>query len=380
MRRLKIITIVGTRPEIIRLSRLIPLLDERSDHLLVHTGQNSDPGLSDIFFSDLRLKDPDYYLGVSNSSPAQAMAQTLVGVEEVLNASRPDAVIVLGDTNSAVAAIVARRMAIPVYHLEAGNRSFDENVPEEINRKMIDHVSTFNLPYSEPARRNLLTEGIHPRFVCLTGSPLPEILNFYSKEIGSSKVLNQLGVSSGKYFVASAHRQENVDNPSRLKELFYSLNRLCSEYDMPVLFPVHPRTRKRLSELSVQVDPLIKMLNPVGYFDYLQLQKSSLCVLSDSGTVSEESAILGFPAVTIRDSMERPELLETGGISMCGLESENVIRSVSYQLAKVCPKEIPSEYRVLNFSERVYMFVESTAPRVAEWQSLRRNNETNQGL
>jgi UDP-N-acetylglucosamine 2-epimerase (non-hydrolysing) len=373
VKRLRIVTIVGTRPEIIRLSRLIPLLDERSDHILVHTGQNNDPRLSDIFFSELELRDPNFYLGVSNDSPAKSMAQTLMGVEEVLTSSRPDAVVVLGDTNSAVAAIVARRMGIPVYHLEAGNRSFDENVPEEINRRMIDHVSTFNLPYSEPARRNLLSEGIHPRYICLTGSPLPEILNFYSKEIARSEVLNELGVATGKYFVASAHRQENVDNPARLKELFFSLNRLSSEYDMPVLFPVHPRTRNRLSELNLKVDSLVRMIEPVGYFDYLQLQKHSLCVLSDSGTVSEESAILGFPAVTIRDSMERPELLETGGISMCGLESENVIRSVSYQLARVPGADVPNEYRVMNFAQRVYMFIESTAPRVADWQALRKN-------
>jgi len=369
---LNVVTFVGTRPEIIRLSRLIPLLDERTIHTLVHTGQNNDPKLSDIFFSELGLREPDHYLGISNESPAQAMAQTLVGAENVLKSCSPDAVVVLGDTNSAVAAVVARRMGIPVYHLEAGNRSFDENVPEEINRKMVDHVSTFNLPYSEPARRNLLAEGMHPRFLCLTGSPLGEIVEHYSDRISQSKVLAVLNLGSKDYFVASAHRQENVDNFVRLTNLLEALNALSETHRKRIIFPVHPRTRNKLREIRMALNPLIELVDPLGYFDYLELQKHALCVLSDSGTISEESAILGFPAITIRDSMERPEFLETGGISMAGLMTDAIIRAVSYQLSHNVNVEVPPEYLVKNFSQRVFMFIESTAPRSAEWQGLRK--------
>jgi UDP-N-acetylglucosamine 2-epimerase (non-hydrolysing) len=373
MKLLNVVTFVGTRPEIIRLSRLIPLLDQKTKHTLVHTGQNNDPKLSDIFFSELGLRDPDMYLGVSNETFAQAMAETLIGAEKVFTASRPDAVVVLGDTNSAVAAIVARRMGIPVYHLEAGNRSFDENVPEEINRRLIDHVSTFNLPYSEPARRNLLAEGIHPRYICLSGSPLPEIINFYSQQASKSQILSQLEISSGDYIVASAHRQENVDSNTRLEMLMLSLNLLCEKYGKPVIFPVHPRTRKKLAEVSFDLNPLIRQTEPFGYFDYLHLQQHAFCVLSDSGTVSEESAILGFKAVTIRDSMERPELLEAGGISMAGLDGDNILRAVNFQTKNNDPAEVPAEYQIKNFSQRVFMFIESTAPRATEWQGLRAN-------
>lgn len=372
MKLLDVVTFVGTRPEIIRLSRLIPLLDERTNHTLVHTGQNNDPKLSDVFFSDLGLRDPDHYLGISNESPALAMAQTLVGAEKVLKSSFPDAVVVLGDTNSAVAAVVARRMGVPVYHLEAGNRSFDENVPEEINRKMIDHVSTFNLPYSEPARRNLLAEGIHPLYLCLTGSPIREIVEYYADQISSSKVLEDLYLKPREYFVASAHRQENVDDSSRLTNLLEGLNALCQSQGKRVVFPVHPRTRNKLLEIEVRLDPLITLIDPLGYFDFLKMQQNALCVLSDSGTISEESAILNFAAVTIRDSMERPELLETGGISMTGLQADGILRAVNYQLSERLDSEAPAEYMVRNFSQRVFMFIESTAPRVAKWQGLRK--------
>lgn len=373
MRLLNVVTFVGTRPEIIRLSLLIKLLDKKTNHTLVHTGQNNDPLLSDVFFSDLGLRNPDKYLGITNETPAQAMAQTLVGAEKALQSSRPDAVVVLGDTNSAVAAIIARRMGIPVYHLEAGNRSFDENVPEEINRRLIDHVSTFNLPYSEPARRNLLAEGVNPRFICLSGSPLPEIIGHFSEAIDKSEILDELQIASGQYFVASAHRQENVDSSTRLEELLSSLNMISEQYSKPIVFPVHPRTRKKLAGTSVALNPLVKLIEPLGYFDYLHLQKHSLCVLSDSGTISEESAILGFRAVTIRDSMERPELLETAGISMSGLEGDNILRAVNHQVTKEQNRDIPAEYRVGNFSERVYMFIESTAPRAGQWLGLRAN-------
>ena len=372
MKRLKIVTFVGTRPEIIRLSRLIPLLDQRTEHTLVHTGQNNNSLLSDVFFSGLEIRDPDEYMGISNETPARAMAETLVGSEGILKSVNPDAVVVLGDTNSAMAAIIARRMGIPVYHLEAGNRSFDENVPEEINRKIVDHASSFNLPYSEHARRNLLSEGIDPRYVCLTGSPIPEIVSYYGQEIHSNSVLDRLGLQSGAYFVASAHRQENVDSPTRLESLLDALNRVGERYEKEVIFPIHPRTAKRLADLKTFLSPFVRILEPLGYFDYLQLQKNSLCVLSDSGTISEESLILGFKAVTIRDSMERPEAMESGGISMCGLNPDEILRAVEFRLHEKWDPQLPEEYLSENFSQRVFWFIESTAPRFHSWKSLRR--------
>jgi UDP-N-acetylglucosamine 2-epimerase (non-hydrolysing) len=371
MIRLRIVTFVGTRPEIIRLSRLIQLLDRVSDHTLVHTGQNNDPNLSDIFFSDLGLREPDFYLGISNSSPGRAMANTLEGAEKILLEHRPDAVIVLGDTNSAIAALISRRMGIPVYHLEAGNRSFDDNVPEEINRKVIDHSASFNLPYSEPARRNLISEGLHPRYICLTGSPIPEVIEYHSKQIAESEILQTLALREKKYFVISAHRQENVDSPSRLGELFDSLNALCDKYGEELIFSMHPRTRAKVSDLNAPIHPLIRFIDPIGYFDYLRLQLGAMCVLSDSGTVSEEASILGFRAVTIRDSMERPEALESGGISMSGLQKDNVLRAVEFQLELLTYSQAPQEYRVTNFAQRVYLFIESTAPRYSQWRGLR---------
>jgi UDP-N-acetylglucosamine 2-epimerase len=372
LKRLKIVTFVGTRPEIIRLSRLIPLLDKRAEHTLVHTGQNSDPNLSDVFFSGLEIRDPDEYLGISNETPARAMAETLMGAESVLKKVMPDAVVVLGDTNSAVAAIAARRMGIAVYHLEAGNRSFDENVPEEINRRMVDHVSTFNLPYSETARRNLLAEGFSPRYICITGSPISEVISHYDERITSSEILTQLELRAKSYFVASAHRQENVDDPIRLSRFIRALNDICMRYKQKIVFPVHPRTRQKLVAVKVKLDPMILLTDPLSYFDYLTLQKNASCVLSDSGTISEESAILNFPSVTIRDSMERQEMLEAGGISMAGLQSEEIMRAIDFQLSGDPSYLVPEEYTSKNFSQRVYMFIESTAPRVSEWQGIRK--------
>ena len=372
MKLLKIVTFVGTRPEIIRLSRLIPLLDERSEHTLVHTGQNNDPMLSDVFFSGLQIRDPDVYLGISNETPARAMAETLMGAESVLREVMPDAVVVLGDTNSAVAAITARRMGIAVYHLEAGNRSFDENVPEEINRRMVDHVSTFNLPYSEMARRNLIAEGLSPRYICVTGSPLNEVISHYAEQVFSSQILSELKLRTNSYFVVSAHRQENVDEPGRLTRLIQALNEMCVHYKIKIVFPVHPRTRERLSRIKRDLDPLVMLIDPLGYFDYLKLQQNACCVLSDSGTISEESAILRFPSVTIRDSMERQEMMEVGGISMAGLQSDDIIRAVDYQLNGKPAYSAPAEYTTTNFAQRVLMFIESTSPRVSDWQGIRK--------
>lgn len=371
MKRLKVATVVGTRPELIRLSRLIPLLDQETDHTFIHTGQNNDPKLKDVFFRDFALREPDHYLAVDNSSPMAAMAQTLTGVESVLKGSSFDALVVLGDTNSAIAALVARRMGIPTYHLEAGNRSFDSNVPEEINRRMIDHISTFNLPYSEPARQNLINEGIHPRFICLSGSPVLEVANHYKEEIAGSKIVGSLGLKSGSYFVVSAHRQENVDSPERLRTLVNSVNRLSQEFDASVVFPVHPRTRGRLSTLNLALEPRVIQIDPLGYFDFVALQKAARFVLSDSGTISEESSILGFPAATIRDSMERPEALESGAISLTGLEFDAMARAITRWERRQSKVSTPSEYQIDNFSERVLNFIESTAPQAAFWTGFR---------
>lgn len=373
MKKLRVATVVGTRPEIIRLSRLVPLLDEHTEHTFIHTGQNHDPNLKDVFFRDLQLREPDFYLGVSTSSPMTSMAETLIGVENVLQAGRFDAFLVLGDTNSAIAILVARRMGIPSYHLEAGNRSFDANVPEEINRRMVDHLATFNLPYSEAARRNLLAEGIHPRFISLSGSPMPEVLTFYRNQILESSVLGSLGVKSGEYFLVSAHRQENVDSAKRLETLVTSLNKLCDTFDSKIIFPVHPRTRAKLDGLDIKIDDRVLVSDPLGFFDFVALQKSARCVLSDSGTISEESAILGFPALTIRDSMERPEALETGSMQMVGLDFDEIIRGIVRLERRESSVEVPIDYTVSNFSERVLGFIESTAPRVASWIGQRAN-------
>lgn len=370
--KLKVATVVGTRPEIIRLSTLIPLLDEHTEHLLIHTGQNNDPNLSDVFFRDLKLRAPDVHLGISNATPGTAMAQTLIGVEKVLSEFRPDAVVVLGDTNSAIALLIARRMTFTTYHLEAGNRSFDANVPEEINRRLVDHVSTFNLPYSEHARRNLLHEGIEPRFICLSGSPMKQVLAKFRPDIQNSKILSNLNLEPKSYFVVSAHRQENVDNRERLETLIRAVESLTDEYGLNAVLPLHPRTRKKLGDWGLSFPSRVIVTEPLGFFDFVWLQQNSFVTLSDSGTISEESSILGFKAITLRDSMERPEALESGNIVMAGLDTDSVSRSVRVMLSGTATRGVPAEYLVENFAERVLAFIESTAPRAHEWLGIRK--------
>jgi UDP-N-acetylglucosamine 2-epimerase (non-hydrolysing) len=327
--RQTVVTVVGTRPEIIRLSRVIPALDKNFNHILVHTGQNHDPMLSGIFFEELEIRRPDVYLDVDTSSLGSVLGQTLQKIEKVLLEHSPDAVLILGDTNSAISAIIAKRLHIPVYHMEAGNRSFDENVPEETNRRLVDHVSDFNLPYTEHARRNLLAEGIHPRRLMVSGSPMREVLDFYMPKIKASTILEKLELSPGKYFLVSAHRQENVDSKERLQNLVDSLKRVNEKWGIPVLVSTHPRTRRQLEAvLGYDKTEGIIFHEPFGFIDYNQLQMNAFCVLSDSGTISEESVILGFPAITIRDSMERPEALEFGGIVMTGLMANNIISGI----------------------------------------------------
>jgi UDP-N-acetylglucosamine 2-epimerase (non-hydrolysing) len=373
VKRLKVVTIVGTRPEIIRLSRLIPKLDEYTDHILVHTGQNSDPKLNEVFFEDLELRQPDYFLNVDTSSMGKVMGDVLKKSEEVFLKEKPDAVMILGDTNSSIAAIVAERMHIPVYHMEAGNRSFDNNVPEELNRKMVDHVSSFNLPYNDYSMRNLLAEGIHPRFIQKTGSPIREIYERYKGKIAKSTIVEDLGLTAGGYFLVSVHRQENVDFPERLEQVLDCLLAVRDEWNLPVIVSTHPRTKIRLEVLSRSGLEGITFHEPFGYLDYNKLQNEARCVISDSGTVGEEASVMGFYAVTLRDSMERPEALESGALMMTGLNPQAVIRAIQLQCSSKPSASIKTGYEVSDFSDRVIKFIFSTADKAADWRGIRRS-------
>lgn len=365
----KVMTVVGTRPEIIRLSEVIKRLDATVDHVLVHTGQNYDYELNEIFFEELGLRKPDHFLEVDTTSLGRVLGEVLIKTEQVLLAEKPDAFLVLGDTNSCIAAVMAKRMQIPVYHMEAGNRCFDENVPEETNRRMIDHVADFNLVYTEHARRNLLAEGIHPRRILLTGSPMKEVLSAQRAAIEASGVLERLGLVPEGYFLVSAHREENVDSPDRLSALLDCLEAVVQEFGLPVLVSTHPRTRKRLEESGRYVAG-VTFHRPLGFHDYNGLQMTARCVLSDSGTIAEESSILGFPAITLRDSIERPEALDTGSIIMTGLDPTNVLQGLEAMASSSRPF-LPSDYSVENCSERVVRYILSTHPRHRGWSGLR---------
>lgn len=372
----KVMTVVGTRPEIIRLSRVLTRLDRTVDHVLVHTGQNWDKALSDVFFSELRLRPPDHFLRVDTSSLGRVLGGVLVGIEEKIAEVRPDALLVLGDTNSCIAALMARRMRVPVYHMEAGNRCFDLNVPEETNRRLVDHVADFNLVYTEHARRNLLAEGLHPRRILHTGSPMREVLEHYQPEIDGSQILYQLDLTPHRYVMVSAHREENVDHPARLRRLLDCLAAVRDRWGHPVLVSTHPRTRKRLEALAPDATVLesIAFHEPFGLIDYVHLQSRAFCTLSDSGTISEESAILGFPAVTLRESIERPEALDVGGIIMTGLDPAGVVEAVEVTVAQVAADGVPcpADYRVSDTSRRVVDFILSTVRRHHEWAGIRR--------
>jgi len=378
----KVVTIVGTRPEIIRLSRTIARLDDTLTHVLVHTGQNWDYALGDIFFEELGLRPPDHRLGIDTSSLGRVLGETLIRTEEVLLAERPDAVLVLGDTNSSICAVIAKRMQIPVFHMEAGNRCFDANVPEEVNRRLVDHVADFNLVYTEHARRNLLAEGLEPRRIVLTGSPMAEVLAHYAPRIAGSQAVDQLGLDPRGYVLVSAHRQENVDDPQRLGALLDVLVRVRATWELPVVVSTHPRTRKRLDELADRTLDGIAFHEPFGFPDYVSLQQQAFCVLSDSGTISEEAAILGFPAVTLRDSIERPEALDTGSIIMAGLDADNVveaIRTVVHQHAAEERADVPTDYRITNTSQRAVNFIISATARHHAWAGIRRSADTADG-
>lgn len=323
--------------------------------------------LSEVFFAELELRAPDHHLGIDNTSLGSCLGDVLKKSEVVLADEKPDAVVILGDTNSSISAFIAERMGIPVYHLEAGNRSFDVNVPEELNRRMIDHVSTFNLPYTEHARRNLLAEGIHPRFILKTGSPMREVFEYYKEKIQASAVLTELGLSSGQFFLVSIHRQENVDHEPNLHRVIEVLERIRCEYELPLLVSLHPRTRLRLEEAGLPLAKDILWHEPFGYIDYSNLQLNSKCVISDSGSISEEASIMGFRAVTLRNSMERPEALEGGAITLTGLDSTNAVRAVEAVLNENQDSPGVDDYKDSNFSDRVLRFLVSTASQAGLW-------------
>jgi UDP-N-acetylglucosamine 2-epimerase (non-hydrolysing) len=376
--KLKVMTILGTRPEIIRLARVIDRLEGLSDHVLVHTGQNWDRGLNEVFFEDLGLRAPDHYLNAGGGTLGQTLGAILTGAETVLAEERPDAVLILGDTNSAISAIMARRMKIPVYHMEAGNRSFDLNVPEETNRRLVDHVADFNLVYTEHARRHLLAEGLPHRRIVLTGSPMREVLEHYRGRIEASDILDRLELSPQGYFIVSLHREENVDSPARLAQLVEALNALVARHDMPAVVSTHPRTRKRLDAAGLDFDARIRWAEPFGFHDYNRLQMACFCAVSDSGTIAEESAILGFPAITPRDAIERPEALDEGSILLTGTDPRAILAGVEAATAAFAarraaglPHPVPEAYRVTDTSARVANLILGTAHLSNGWDGIR---------
>ncbi len=362
MAKLKVITIVGTRPEIIRLAECIKKCDLVFDHQLVHTGQNYDYTLNQIFFDDLELRQPDHFLNVVGSDLGETIGNVIAKSYKILAEEMPDAILVLGDTNSVLCTIAAKRLKIPIFHMEAGNRCFDQNVPEEINRKISDHISDINIAYTEHSRRYLLSEGFRKDHVFVCGSPLREVLNKYMPSIEESNVLHRLGLKKDKYIVVSAHREENIDIKNHFEILSESLNAVAAKYQVPVIFSTHPRTKKKIESRNISFHPLIQNIDPLGFFDYVALQKSAFIVLSDSGTISEESAMCGFPAVSIRTSTERPEAVDAGTIVLGGISKEevlNAIHVVKTMNASGEAYELPKEYTITNCSDRIIRLIQS---------------------
>ncbi|MDB2068704.1 UDP-N-acetylglucosamine 2-epimerase (non-hydrolyzing) [Clostridium perfringens] len=328
MRKLKVMTIVGTRPEIIRLAETIKKCDLYFEHILVHTGQNWDYTLNDVFFKELELREPNHFLGVVGNNLGETMGNIIAKSYEILVQEQPDALLILGDTNSCLSAIAAKRLKIPVFHMEAGNRCFDQNVPEEINRRIVDVTSDVNLAYTEHARRYLLSEGMRKEYTFVTGSPLPEVFARYMPKIDESDVLERLGLEKGKFILVSAHREENIDNDENFKSLTYALNTIAETYNIPVIYSTHPRSWKRIEEKGIKFHENIKQLKPFGFYDYNKLQKDSFCVLSDSGSLAEESNIMGFPAVSIRTSTERPEAVDKGSVILGGITFDSITQAI----------------------------------------------------
>ena len=362
---LSVMTIIGTRPEIIKLSRVIAELDRCMDHILVHTGQNYDYELGRVFFEQLSIRQPDHYLDAAGTTACQTIGNVIAKTDDLLAEVTPDAVLILGDTNSCLAVIAAKRRRIPVFHMEAGNRCFDQRVPEEINRRIIDHVSDINMTYSEHARRCLLAEGLRPEMTIKTGSPMREVIDHYRALIEPSDILERLEVQPGRYIVFSAHREENVDDPTTLAGLLETIQTVVDRYDRPVLFSVHPRTRRRLgaANRAISDDPRVRFLKPLGFCDYVKLQMNAFCTLSDSGTITEESAILGFPAVTIRKTQERHEGMDEATVIMSGLQTQRVLQAVDLVTSQFDPQQRRlnpvADYQATNVSLKVARIIHS---------------------
>ena len=375
MRKLKLMTIVGTRPEIIRLSEVIKCCDKYFDHILVHTGQNYDYRLNGIFFEDLGLRAPDYYLSCVGKDLGETMGGIIAKSYELMVEQRPDAVLLLGDTNSALSAISAKRLHIPIFHMEAGNRCWDWNVSEMINRKIVDHISDINLPYTEHSRRYLLSEGIDGKTIFVTGSPMREVLAAHAEAIENSKVLEELGLEPGRYILLSAHREENIDNEENFMSLMGAVNRIAEHTGMPVIYSCHPRSRKYIEARQFQFHPLVREMQPFGFLDYNKLQKNAYCVLSDSGTLSEESAMLGFAGVLVRTSTERPEVLDKGSVVIGGIKGDDVEQAMELAVAMRDNREpvvMAEDYADTNVSVKVVKLIQSYTKIVNETVWLKR--------
>jgi len=353
----KVMTIVGTRPEIIKLSRVIAELEENVEHILVHTGQNYDYELNEIFFNDLRVKKPDHFLNCVGDTTAETIANIISKSDKIIEEVQPDALLLYGDTNSCLSVISAKKRQVPIFHMEAGNRCFDQRVPEELNRKIVDHLSDINMPLTEQARGYLISEGIRPETIIKIGSCMKEILNFYKSEISKSQVLKNLELKKDNYFIVSIHREENVDYKNNLENLLHSLNAVAEKHQLPLIVSTHPRTKNRIEQLDggLKVNPLINFMKPMGFFDYIKFQQESKCVISDSGTITEESSILGFPAIMIRKAHERPEGMDEGTLIMSGLEKERVLEAINVMVSqnKRFISNIIKDYDVENVSIKV---------------------------
>lgn len=374
MNRLKVMTVVGTRPEIIRLARVIAVLNESVDHTLVHTGQNYDFELNEVFFRDLKLPNPNIYLNAAGASASETIGNIISKIDPILANVQPDALLVLGDTNSCLAAISAKKRKIPIFHMEAGNRCFDQRVPEESNRKIVDHLSDINMTYSQNARDYLLREGLAPDRIIVTGSPMQEVLSHFKPEIEKSTVLSKLGLEPNGYFVVSAHREENVDSPKRFESLMTSLRSIAEKYNKPIIFSAHPRTKKRLDEVQADIHKQIQIMKPLGFHDYIKLQLNAFAVLSDSGTITEESSILNFPALNIREAHERPEGMEEASVMMTGLSPGRILQALEVLDRQTRGPDrnfrLPADYSANNVSEKVLRILISYTDYVrrAVWQ------------
>ena len=361
MRKLKVMTIVGTRPEIIRLSRVIPKLDQHCDHVLVHTGQNYDYELNGVFFSDLGIRKPNVFLEAAGVTAAETIGQVIIAADKAMEAHQPEALLLLGDTNSSLAVIAAKRRKIPIFHMEAGNRCFDSRVPEEINRRIVDHTSDINLTYSDIAREYLLREGLPPDQVIKTGSPLREVIEYYRDEVDASTVLNRLELSEKAYFLVSSHREENVDSPENLQRLFNVMNAVAERFGQPVIVSTHPRTRKRMDAMALVAHPLVQFHKPFGFLDYIRLQTSARAVLSDSGTITEESSILNFPALNLREVHERPEGFEEAAVMFVGLDVDRVLQTLAVLESQARGANrtlaLVKDYEATNVSDKVLRII-----------------------